>query len=288
MELRVGLCSFKGLNRHQRTRVLLEPFSALEMGSSFYALPSPEQVFRWAAELPKGFLLGVKALGLFTFHPVRPSSLPGWARPPGATEAVMRHMVHPKVRRALYRWFLERLEPLRETGKLGYLLFQFHPSFEPSQEALAYLAAVRDMSPSWPLAVEVRNDRWLSETWFAPLTEALRDQNAAFVGTDSPGSKDEILWPRTASWGVLARFHGRGGSPRSRRIPPPDVRGDYLYTPQDLRPWRERALLHGSQGGRVFLMFNNCVADKALKSASLMASLLGLKDPDSRQQELGI
>ncbi|MCX7828788.1 MAG: DUF72 domain-containing protein [Thermanaerothrix sp.] len=288
MELRVGLCSFKGLNRRQRARALSEPFSALEMGSSFYAAPSPEQVFRWAAELPKGFLLGVKALGLFTFHPVRPSSLPGWARPPGATEAVMRHMVHPKVRRALYRWFLERLEPLRETGKLGYLLFQFHPSFAPSEEALGYLKAVRDMSPSWPLVVEVRNLLWLKEPWLGPLTNTLKDQNAAFVGFDAPWAPKEPFWPKTASWGAVARFHGRGGAGGSSPTPSPDVRGDYLYAPEDLRPWRERALLHSSQGGRVFLMFCNCVHDNAMRSASLMASLLGLKDPDSRQRELGI
>ncbi|ACZ19502.1 protein of unknown function DUF72 [Thermanaerovibrio acidaminovorans DSM 6589] len=284
MDVRIGLCALKDLKGRDRRAPLEAPFGALEVGSTFYALPRAEAVFRISVSVPKGFLLGVKAFGLFTHHPVRSQALPAWARPQGA-DRVLRHMVPPRVRRRLYAAFLEALEPLRSSGKLGYLLFQFPPSFEPSGEALDYLSAIRELSPGWPLAVELRNPRWFASGPLEGLLETARDQNLALVGADlSPHGA--MPWHLTATWGAIARLHGRGtgGGP----FPTPEERGNYVYPAQELRPWRDLALRHAQRVPRVFVMFNNCVGGSALKSALAMAGLLGLGEGTPSQTRLGL
>ena len=62
------------------------------------------------------------------------------------------------------------LAPLRETGKLGYVLFQLAPWVKRSDEAQAQLARLPRELPDDVIAVEFRNRSWFGEH----LDESLR------------------------------------------------------------------------------------------------------------------
>ena len=51
-------------------------FPAVEIDSTYYALPRPDQATLLARRTPQGFLFGVKAFGPLTGHPTDPGRLP--------------------------------------------------------------------------------------------------------------------------------------------------------------------------------------------------------------------
>jgi hypothetical protein len=55
-------------------------FPAVEIDSTYYALPRPGQTDLLARRTPQGFLFGVKAFGPLTGHPTDPARLPDPAR----------------------------------------------------------------------------------------------------------------------------------------------------------------------------------------------------------------
>ena len=182
----------------------------------------------------------------------------------------------------LFTEFMEPIEILCSAERLAYLLFQFPPGWVFSARALSYIKRLREMSGPLPLTVEVRNGSWLKEGNREKFLSVLADQNIAYVAVDEP----ETGWsvPRdcyvTAQWGSVARFHGRNRAGWKKPGASVRERFDYEYTRDELKEWagpgKERAERLRTRGN-VFLMFNNCVSDKAVKGALTMSDILGLK-----------
>ena len=90
-----------------------ERFDTVEVNSTFYRLPRVDAVARWVEQTPPDFLFSVKASRYLT-HIKRLRDLgPGLER------------------------FLERIEPLLASPKLGPLLWQLPPTFRRDHERLA-------------------------------------------------------------------------------------------------------------------------------------------------------
>jgi len=108
-----GLANRRWLERYA------ELFVTVEVNATFYRLPKVESVQRWADESPPGFLFACKA---------------------------SRYLTHVKRLTNLgegFRRFFEPLEPLRETGKLGPILWQLPANFHRDDDRLrATLEAV--------------------------------------------------------------------------------------------------------------------------------------------------
>ncbi len=51
-------------------------FPLVEVGSSYYGMPSQRNAALWVERTPETFTFDVKAFSLFTQHPTRPASLP--------------------------------------------------------------------------------------------------------------------------------------------------------------------------------------------------------------------
>ncbi|MEK0083206.1 DUF72 domain-containing protein [Benzoatithermus flavus] len=148
-------------------------FDTVELNASFYRLPGPAMVARWAEIAPPGFLFAVKASRLLT-HERR---LAGCAEPLAT--------------------FLERLAPLGD--KLGPILFQLPPNLRPDLPLLeSFLAG---LPPSLRCAFEFREPGW----WTDPVLRLLDRADAAFVSFELA----ELRSPRIAT-GSLAyvRLHG--------------------------------------------------------------------------------
>jgi uncharacterized protein YecE (DUF72 family) len=307
--IRVGICSWtdrtllksgfypaSASNPAGRLAYYASRFNVVEIDSTYYALADSLSAFRWIGGTPAEFLFGLKSYGIFTFHRVKFGSLPQWLKaelgggPPDAL--VSRNDLSHKQRVRLYEEFLRPIEILRSSGKLAYLLFQFPPGWVFSAEALSYIRRIREMSGPMPLALEVRNKSWLDGGNREKFLDTLRDQNIAYVAVDEPALSWTVPrdWPVTAEWGTVARFHGRNVA--GWRNPKATVheRFDYAYKREELAEWTGKIselFSRFESWQEIFVMLNNCVSDKAARSAWLLMEMLGMGEyPLGLQQEL--
>ncbi|MFG2358540.1 DUF72 domain-containing protein [Streptomyces sp. NPDC048521] len=247
----------EGRLRHYATR-----FPAVEADSPYYALPTARTTQLWADRTPPGFRFDVKAFSLLTGHPTRPSALPADLRGHPRDEGLLTET---------WTRYAEALTPLRRSGRLGTLLFQYPPSLTPGPAAETFIRAARERARDWPFAVEFRNPAW----WRTDRTTAfLRDLNATAVAVDTPQGLPTSLppvTPVTTPHLSLIRFHGR--SPHWGTGTKED-RFRHTYAPEELRAWlpRVRALAEATE--EIHILFNNCCADAAPKAAQTMHHLL--------------
>src|SRR5207247_11307804 len=137
--VRIGTCSWadEALSKHwypkqvpakERLAYYAQHFSTVEVDSTYYRLPERSAVQGWADRTPDGFVMHVKAFGLMTRHPVRLEQLPPELREGLPVDDRGRVDRPPRDARAgVFRVFLDALEPLRASGKLGGILFQMPP-----------------------------------------------------------------------------------------------------------------------------------------------------------------
>jgi uncharacterized protein YecE (DUF72 family) len=172
----------EGLGSARWLRHYAERFDTVEVNATFYRLPKPDSVARWAEQTPDGFLFAVKASRYLT-HIRRLSDL-------GAG----------------IRRFWEPLAPLRDAGKLGPVLWQLPPSFRRDDDRLQ---RALDALPAGRHCFEFRHPSWL----VPQVVRMLDGRGAALVlGHDA---RRALPQPRTRGW-IYLRFHygsrGRSGN----------------------------------------------------------------------------
>src|SRR4030067_2767684 len=83
--------------------------------------------------------------------------------------------------------FAAALLPLDSAGKLRVLLFQFPPWFLPGAESKEYILEVKEQRlPQYTVAVEFRNNLWLSDRNRDRTLRFLSDNRLPFVCVDEP------------------------------------------------------------------------------------------------------
>jgi uncharacterized protein YecE (DUF72 family) len=178
---------------------------------------------------------------------------------------------------AYFEEFLDKISPLRNTKKLGAILFQLPPSFTVND--FKNIEQFLDKLPTadgYDYAVEFRHPSWGTEgPW-----EMLRHYNIAAVLTDSPPSEklqflsDVII---TANQSFI-RFHGR------------NTKGhywyNYLYSEQELKPWVEKVNQIREQTKILRIYFNNHYGGKAVVNAMQFKAMIGHPLSDSETDAL--
>jgi uncharacterized protein YecE (DUF72 family) len=205
-------------------------FDTVEVNNTFYRLPNREAVANWERTAPPGFVFALKG---------------------------SRYLTHVKRLRdlgpGLHR-FLERIEPLLRSEKLGPLLWQLPPTFARDDDRLR--AALAAFPRGVRHALEFRHPSWFVEETY----EALRERGAALVIGDRPEVKAFQAQVLTADW-TFVRFHygsrGRRGN----------------YSERELREWAAR-LRDWSGRADVFAYFNNDWEVFAVRNALRMKELL--------------
>ncbi|HEV8691712.1 MAG TPA: DUF72 domain-containing protein, partial [Ideonella sp.] len=107
-------------------------FPLVEVDSSFFAMPEPENARLWAQRTPPGFEFNIKAFRLLTGHQTPPEVFPPDIRPhlPPLAPRKKNHYyadLPAELQDELWRRFLLALEPLETAGKLKAVHFQFAP-----------------------------------------------------------------------------------------------------------------------------------------------------------------
>ena len=300
VDFRIGTCSWadKSLlasnwypqgcrGGRDRLRYYSTFFDTVEADSLFYALPSPSVIYSWVASTPPNFLFNAKAFALFTNHAVSAESLPSWCKSnlsemtsQGAGRRVTLKDLDRKSRGRLFEEYKFLISILKSTQRLGYVLFQFSPSTRFDERWLTYMKRLRQLLPSYPIAIEVRHISWFDDDAKGKFLGLLEDENMAYVAVDEPRLRWTVPmnWHLTASWGTVVRFHGRNAD-GWRKGSSIHEKYRYKYNVDELNWWKDRALSM-QLPKKVFMMFNNCYKDYAVQNAMMMKKLLGLNKDD--------
>jgi uncharacterized protein YecE (DUF72 family) len=260
-----------------RLRYYATQFPTVEIDASYFALLPPAYSRRWAEETPPGFVMHAKAFGLFTGHAVAVPRLP-----PGFNQLLPARLrtaaevraadVPEEFANACWDRFREFLAPLRDAGRLGYVLFQLPPGTRYSAGALQEMDRWARELVGCRVAVEFRHRDW---TRHPDAFQFLAQHGLAYVIVDLP----DLPWLApaveevTSDWAV-ARLHGRNREGWARAGASTDQRYDYEYSEEELGAWARRVTRLAGRVDRFFVMFNNHVRGNMAHNARALAALL--------------
>ncbi|MFL5906459.1 MAG: DUF72 domain-containing protein [Solirubrobacterales bacterium] len=271
----------RGLAAADRLAFYAERFDAVELNSSFYAIPRRETVEGWAERTPEGFRFDVKLHRLLSRHAAQLKELPADLRDRAETNERGRVLPDPPLVEEMVRRTAETMRPLAEAGKLGAYLLQLTPAFDPRQNSLDELTPVIEGLTPTPVAVEFRRRSWASPKRFESVLDWLAAHGAAFVCVDTPPGDHVPIFPSidavTNDSLAYMRCHGRNteGYLHGRSVA---ERFDYDYSPEELEEIAARARELDRQADQVHVMFNNNARELAPKAARGLRTILG-QDP---------
>jgi uncharacterized protein YecE (DUF72 family) len=294
----------RGQDPTERLQFYAQNFPIVEVDSTYYGLPSERNAALWVERTPDDFTFDLKAFALFTHHPAQQRSLPrdireslrlrsGQALDPRAREKsnVYYRDLSPELRDEIWQRFASALLPLDSAGKLGVVLFQFPPWFLPGAESKEYILEVKEERlPQYTIAVEFRNNVWLSETNRERTLRFLSDNRIPFVCVDEPQGFRSSVPPvvEVTAPDALVRFHGRNREMWERKGITASERFRYLYSEEELEEWVSPVQSLAEQAERVHVLMNNCYQDFAVRNARRMGELLGAsrESPSPSQPKL--
>jgi uncharacterized protein YecE (DUF72 family) len=270
-----------GLPARDRLPFYAQRFEAVELNSSFYAIPKRSTVARWAEVTPEGFTFDVKLHRLLSRHSADLGSLPPDLRDQAETGERGRVRLTPELERAMVDRLLEEVAPLEEAGKLGAFLLQLTPAFAPRRNELEELDPLIERLAPHPVAVELRHRGWVERERAERTFGYLSERDAAFVCVDAPpGEHVPILPPIDAVTSdrlAYLRAHGRNteGYMRGKSVA---ERFGWVYSDEELGEIGGRAERLAEDAGEVRVMFNNNRSDDAPTAATRLRRLLD-QDP---------
>jgi uncharacterized protein YecE (DUF72 family) len=267
-----------------RLRFYASQFPIVEVDSSFYALPTFNNSVLWNQRTPDGFVFDVKLFRAFTLHQTPLKALPKSMREEVESLANKAGNLYYKdlpeeVRDQLWKTFLEALGPLKSAGKLGYLLLQLPPWGTKNRDNVRHVEDCLGRMEGYQVAIEFRNDTWLSERSRASTVSMLREMNVPMVIVDEPqGFKSSIppVWEATSTDLAVVRFHGHNDEMWTKKgLATSALRFNYQYSDAELQELSEPVKDLAQKTKQVHAMFNNCYEDKAQVNARQFRELLG-------------
>ena len=268
-------------NPEKRLRYYSRQFPLVEVDSSYYALPAEQTAAAWADRSPAGFTFNVKAFSLFTQHPTRIAALPKDLRGEvtknkkfeGKTNVYLKD-IDPEITEQAWVRFLSALEPLREAGKLGAILFQFPQWFPISRRHKDYILACKERVAPRQACIEFRNRTWMTEDNQAETLDFLASYGLPYVCVDEPQGYPSSIPPVLAATARLAvvRMHGHSDNWDSHDI---QEKFRYRYSEKELKEWAPKVRKLAGEADRTHVLFNNCYSDDAQVNAKQLMTLLG-------------
>jgi len=267
-------------NAAERLRFYVAHFNTVEVDSSFYAFPSERNALLWNERTPPDFCFNLKAFSLLTFHNTALRNIPSFLVPELPQNVREKEILNardlPKEFLSLaLEAFLRSTLPLQKAQKLGYILFQFPPWFTEGEEATNYLLWLRERTEGFPVAIEFRHRSFFQDNTREKTLKTLHRLHFTYVCVDEP----QLPWTvppvvaRTTPC-MVVRFHGRNVASWKDKNASLGEKFDYLYEEKELQKWLEVLIPKAREAEKVFLMFNNCFRDYAVRNARMMQRLL--------------
>ena len=285
-----------GMPARERLGWYAQRFDAVEVNSTFYAVPDQGTVARWAQVTHDGFTFDVKLHRLLSRHSADLKSLPPDLREGAETSGRGRVVLTPRLEAALAEAVLEAVEPLKRAGKLGALLLQLTPAFSPYEHDLDELSGLLDRLKPHTVAIELRHRGWVKEKRVEATLGWYEDRGAAWVAVDAPPGDHVPIMPAldavTNDKLAYMRMHGRNteGYLHGKSVA---ERFDWDYSDDELEEIKGRVDSLAEQAGEVHAMFNNNRGADAPSAAQRFRDLVGQADgpppepPREQQLRLG-
>ncbi|MGN7477550.1 DUF72 domain-containing protein [Solibacillus silvestris] len=247
-------------------------FPVVELDTSFYAIPSPENVEKWCKATPDAFQFVVKAYQGMTGH--------------------LRDELPFETRNDMFNAFRKCADTFKKHGKLAIVLVQFPPWFDCQGKNVQYIRYMKQQLADYPVAIEFRNQTWYSPQMKEKTLQFLKDHELIHTVCDEPqaGSGSIPLVPVATHDKALVRIHGRnvhgwrntGHGENWRK-----VRFLYDYNVEELRKLAEDITCLERQSKQVFVLFNNNSGGHAAKNAKRMQQILHLEFDGLAPKQLG-
>jgi uncharacterized protein YecE (DUF72 family) len=268
----------QGMQARERLPWYAKRFQAVEVNSTFYAVPDRSTVRRWSEVTPEEFVFDIKVHRALSRHSADLKSLPPDLRGEVETNQRGRVRLTPDLERALAKKLVEEVRPLDDAGKLGAFLAQLTPAFGPGEHDLDELEPLVDALQPHKLAVELRHRGWVRDKRVEDTLRWFSDNEVAFVSVDAPpGDEIPIMPPVDAVTRddlAYVRAHGRNteGYLTGKTVA---ERFAWRYSDEELKEIAGRVHQLAEQAGEVHVMFNNNRGDDAPTAAARFRSLLG-------------
>ena len=270
-----------GLPARERLPWYAQRFEAVELNSSFYAIPDRASVHRWVERTPPGFVFDVKVHRLLSRHAAGLDSLPPDLRDEAEVWGRGRVRLTPELERRLAKRLVEECWPLAEAGKLGAFLVQLTPAFSPHRHALDELRGLIEALAPHRVAIDLRHRGWVEGERAQETFGWLSEHGVAWVGVDAPPGDHVTIMPPvdavTRDDLAYLRLHGRNtqGYVSGKSVA---ERFGWIYSDDELREVAGRARALAEQAAEVHVMFNNNRDDDAPSAARRFRELIG-QDP---------
>jgi uncharacterized protein YecE (DUF72 family) len=229
-------------------RAYCKVFRTVEIDSTFYRYPSKGTVMGWVKYSPEGFIYTAKLPKLITH--------------------TKKLDVNEGIETDLQK-FIELLEPLYLSGKLGCILIQLPPKFDYKPDQLEDFFKI--LPTHVKFAVEFREQSWMrEETW-----KLLEKYHVAYTIVDEP-----LLPPEVHITSNIAyfRWHGRGARPWY----------NYRYRPEELEPWPQKIKEAAEKVEKVYGYFNNHYHGYAVENCLQVLEMLGVLTPEQKEAKVNI
>ena len=264
-----------------RLRFYASHFQAVEVDSSYYAIPDKRNTYLWIDRTPKDFIFHIKAYGALTGHGIAPKTLPRDIQtllPEKDKTQKFVYIKEPSVLKAIAERFIEAILPLYHEHRLGVVVFQFPPWFQNKPQNYDYILLCRELMSELSLAVEFRHGSWLTPESITKTLDFLKKSRLTYITADEPqyGTLATVPFHPYATGGTAYfRFHGRNRENWLKKGIETSLRYAYLYSDDELK----RFIPHLHQIERdakvTYAMFNNCHGGFAMKNALRMKQLVG-------------
>jgi len=263
-----------------RLRHYATQFPMVEVDSSYYGMPTPQNAQLWAERTPPDFVFNVKAFRLFTGHQTSPIVLPKdiqQALGSNLPKVLYYRDTPVEIRDELWRRFIEALAPLKRSGKLGTVHFQFAPWMIRNRDGLAHVRHCVDNMPEHLLSVEFRNSSWFDGDKLEKTIAFERDLGVVHTVVDGPqGFANSVpcVWYVTHPKLALLRLHGRNKETWNIKAASSSSRFDYWYAPAELEAMVPEIRHIASLAETLHIVFNTNYQDQGQVNARLMRQLL--------------
>jgi uncharacterized protein YecE (DUF72 family) len=263
-----------------RLRHYATQFPIVEVDSSYYGMPSPQNAQLWAERTPEHFVFNVKAFRLFTGHQTSPIVLHKdiqQALGPDARKSLYYKDMPKEILDELWRRFSEALEPLRQAGKLGAVHFQFAPWLLRNREGHAHVSECVARMEGHLLSVEFRNQTWFDGDRAAKTLAFERELGVVHTIVDGPqgfANCVPCLWDVTHPELALVRLHGRNHATWNVKSAASSSRFDYWYSQEELAGVVPEIRKAATKAAKVHVVFNTNNEDQGQVNARLLAQLL--------------
>jgi uncharacterized protein YecE (DUF72 family) len=262
-----------------RLRYYASQFPLVEIDSSYYAMPAPQVAQLWAERTPPDFTFNIKAFRLFTGHQTSPGALPkDLAEALGPVKG--RHLYYKdlpaEITAEMWMRFREGIAPLRLSGKLAAVHFQFAPWVAFHRRSFAHIEHCHQQLAGYQLSVEFRNKTWFEGSHEQSTLEFERALGLVNVVVDEPqGIANYIppVWQVTNPALSIVRLHGRNHATWNKKgLTSSADRFNYDYSDEELADLATK--IGAIEAASTHVVLNNNYEDQGQRNARTLMRML--------------